>query len=94
MSISAMISRLENIADAVPYANSIAELRSLGSQAMGTAVAIKEEFARNGINTESQAMLKSLEIYDRGNDLPTLRDNIHIILQQVAGYYRSKLTYL
>ena len=91
MSINSIISRLESIADSVPYASSVAELRSLGSQAMGTAMAIKEAFAEQGIDTRSQSMLNLLEQYDYGNDLTTLRENLHIALQQVAGYYRSRM---
>lgn len=94
MSISAMISRLENIADTVPYASSMAELRSLGSQAMGTSMAIKEAFYNHGIDTDSHSMLRLCEEYDYGDDIDTLKGNIQIVLHQIAGYYRSKLTQL
>lgn len=94
MSISSMISRLEGIADEIPYATSVAELRSLASQAMGTAVAIKETFSEHGISTKSQAMLDLCEEYDYGDDIETLKENLQIVLHQVAGYYRSQLTYL
>ena len=80
------------VADAVPSARSEAELRSLGSQAMGTAVAIKEELDRYGISTDSQAMRRSLEDLNAyyGNDVSELRRRLHITLQQVAGYYRAR----
>ena len=91
MSIDSMITRLERIADAVPSARSEAELRSLGSQSMGTALAIKEEFKRYGISTDSQALRRSLEDLDNyyGNDMSEMRRRVHIGLQQIAGYYRA-----
>lgn len=91
MSIDSMITRLEGIADAVPSARSEAELRSLGSQAMGTAVAIKEELERYGISTDSQAMRGTLDDLNKyyGNDMPELRRRVQIGLQQIAGYYRA-----
>ena len=91
MSVSSMISRLESIADSVPYASSVSELRSLGSQAMGTAMAIKEALADQGIFTDSPRMLSLLEQSNYGDDLVTLRENLHIALQQIAGYYRSRM---
>jgi len=91
VSIDSMITRLERIADAVPSARSEAELRSLGSQASGTALAIKEELERYGISTDSQAMRRSLKDLDNyyGNDMSELRRRVHIGLQQIAGYYRA-----
>jgi hypothetical protein len=96
MSVDSMISRLERIADAVPSARSEAELRSLGSQAMGTALAIKEELDRYGISTDSAAMRRSLEELDRyyGNNMSEMRRRVHIALQQIAGYYRALLSNL
>ena len=92
MSIGSMISRLERIADAVPSVGSEAELRSLGSQAMGTAVAIKEELERYGISTNSQTLRSSLEHLNDyyGSDMSEMRRRVHIALQQIAGYYRAR----
>jgi hypothetical protein len=86
-----MISRIERIADTAPRARSEDELRSLGSQAMGTAIAIKEEFEDYGISTESSRMRRLLEELDTRYDcdLPELRSILQIALHQVAGYYRG-----
>ena len=89
MNISSMISRVENIADAAASANSFSELRSLGSQAMGTMMAIKKEFARRGISIEDEEMLGLLEKYNYGDDVETLRENLQIVLHQISGYLRG-----
>lgn len=92
--ISSMISRVEQIADTVPSATSVEVLRSLGSQAMGTAIAIKESFSRLGIDTDSSAMRSLCGEYDYGDNLQTLKQNLQIVLHQVAGYYRGQLNNL
>lgn len=66
----------------------------MGSQATGTAVAIREAFSEHGISIKSQSMSDLLEEYNYGDDIETLKENLQIVLQQVAGYYRSQLTYL
>ena len=89
--ILSMIARIERIADTAPRARSEEELRSLGSQAMGTAIAIKEEFEEHGISTESGCMRHLLEEFDSRYecDLSELRRILQIALHQVAGYYRG-----
>lgn len=87
--VLSLISRLERIADTVPTAMSEDELRSLGSQAMGTAMAIKEELESLGISTQSSRMYDLTKSYDYGSSLPVLRRNVQIVLHQVAGYYRG-----
>lgn len=91
-SISAKIARLESIADSVPSAGSESELRRLGSQAMGTALSIKEELESHGISAESEELYDVCKGYDYGDDLATLKENLQIVLQQFAGYYRALAT--
>jgi len=89
MNIDGMISRLESIADAVPSASSFTELRSLGSQAQGTMLAIKRAFEERGISIENASLLRDIERYDRGSDLQEISENLQIALQTAAGYFRS-----
>ncbi len=67
----------------------MSELRTYGSQAMGTAMAIKEEFSRNGVDASSERMESLLSKYNFGDDVETLRQNLQIVLNQTAAFYRG-----
>ena len=85
-----MIERIEAIADSVPNAGSIDRLTSLGSQFMGTAMAIKEELERHGISTRSQQMLDLTTSFDTSaGRIVKERWRVQAVMHQTAAYFRG-----
>lgn len=64
------------------YGRSDRELKALGSQWMGTALALKQEFEQHGISIDNSYLANA--------DSPDLTvDQIVMILHQCHGYFRG-----
>ncbi len=88
-SIISLIEQLEDITNYVASRSSLSveEINEISGQCMGIIMAIKEEFSRHGISTQSPHIARLSGRMDR-------KEDFHFTLNAICDYFRSRVNRL